>query len=564
MKYTSLKNDVINILHSADSNLDLKFYDENGNITINVDDAIWGYIHDENIIIEFMTDNNPVITLWKNKDNTSDNIKDIIQRIRELAILNGVSVQIRVYNNLDQRKIYNLIKSSIIANKEDKKMNESVNNDALINTLKNIIQTAKNTKKPSDFYMSEEIKNKNYENILKEMFTEIKNLKKLSKVDLTEQFNSLLTVSNYSDLASIINNFSSNTLSVLNESINDISNICKFVKKEYLNNVPFETKKSNTLFVLENVKVYKSDIISPSDNLTKAYNKLISLSENAKTGIDLLKIIKQNKILESYNVSKHDLINVWLSKNNQPIKQKQAFIIENYLGEKIAFNENLAFGIKALAQYINNNGSKDSQICKNIVKETIKYNQISSFIIEYKDNFSVRKYIPEFKNIFKSTINKINSAGVSFDSKLFESIEEQYDYSKQLQKISDEIGISHPALKYLAIEEAKKEFYNNKILNEEKNNDILTLTREFKHYNATPSVVATIIVENHLNIKNLFIESTNNTLDNTTMLYNALQNNTDEISSTVASALFTIIHSNKKLAESKQNFVNTLLKYCKK
>ena len=73
MKYTTLKEDIINILHSSDFNLDLKFYDENGNTTINVDDASWGYIHNENMIIEFMTDENPTIVIWKDKTNINNN-----------------------------------------------------------------------------------------------------------------------------------------------------------------------------------------------------------------------------------------------------------------------------------------------------------------------------------------------------------------------------------------------------------------------------------------------------------------------------------------------------------
>ena len=67
MKYTSLKNDIVNILHSSDFNLSLKFYDEDGNTTLDIDDAVWGYIHNENMMIEFMTEDNPVIYLWKDK-----------------------------------------------------------------------------------------------------------------------------------------------------------------------------------------------------------------------------------------------------------------------------------------------------------------------------------------------------------------------------------------------------------------------------------------------------------------------------------------------------------------
>ena len=37
MKYTSLKNDIVNILHSSDYDLILKFYDEDGRNTLDTE-----------------------------------------------------------------------------------------------------------------------------------------------------------------------------------------------------------------------------------------------------------------------------------------------------------------------------------------------------------------------------------------------------------------------------------------------------------------------------------------------------------------------------------------------
>ena len=118
MKYTSLKNDIVNILHSSDYNLYLKFYDTDGKNTLNTDDAEWCYISNHNIMFKFMDDENPNIEIWKDNETLSDDLKHIIQRIRELSVLNGVEVQIRVYNDLNQRKIYNLIKNNIMNKKE--------------------------------------------------------------------------------------------------------------------------------------------------------------------------------------------------------------------------------------------------------------------------------------------------------------------------------------------------------------------------------------------------------------------------------------------------------------
>lgn len=566
MKYTSLKNDIVNILHSSDFNLSLKFYDEDGNTTLDIDDAVWGYIHNENMMIEFMTEDNPVIYLWKDKKNVDEKMKNIIQRMRELAILNGVSVQIRVYDNLDQRKIYNLIKSSIITdNKDDEEMNESLNmKKELVEAFKSIILTAKNTKKPSDFYMSEEIKNQNAEKILKESLYQISNLKDLNSLSNNE-LSKLLSISTYKELNEFIESLNDSTLNKLYENINNIHNINSYVKQQYINNIPFSNNENKTLFFLENVKVYKAKIKENKEDLINAYNKLISVSENAKSGLDLLKEIKKHKILETYNVSKKDLLDLWLTKNHNPIKQKYAYIIENYKGEKIAFNDKLSAGIKSIAQYINNGGDKNSQICKNIVFETIKYNNIASFIVEYKDNYSIRTYIPKFKKIFKETVEKLKSSENCFNEKIFESVEDNIDYTEYLKNLNETLGIEHSALKYLAIEEAKNNYYKTKILNEEKDNDMKILTNELRHFSPISSIISNDIIENNLNVKSSLNEcNSKNIKQIASELYEQLQDDKSKSAFVVSSALFNIIHTNNKLLESKISFLNKLLKYCNK
>lgn len=567
MKYTSLKSDIVNILRSSDSDLNLKFYDESGNTTLDTDEIHWIYIFDNNVMVEMMTDSNPTICLWKDSQTINEKMKGIIQRIRELAILNGVSVQIRVYNNLDQRKIYNLIKSSIIANnKEDEEMNESVNpNQSLVEAFKHIVQTAKNTKKPSDFYMSESIQLKNTEIMLKEMIDEIKSLNSLKNMNINESLNSLLTTSSLNDIKRIVENMDKDVVKVLCESASNIKNIGSFVKQKYLNNIPFSNDKPSSIIVLENVKVYSSKISHNKEDLVNAYNKLITVSEGAQTGMDLLRQIKKHKILETYNVAKKDLLDLWLSKDHKPIKEQRAYIIENYDGEKIAFNENVGYSIKALAQYINNGGDKDSQICQNIVMETIKYNNIADFIVQYKDNYTMRGFIPKFKKIFKECVGRLNEANNNFSTDLFEGLEETISYNTHMQVLEESMGVKHPAIKYLAIEEAKKEYNQSRIIMEEKDNDMKILTNELKHYSKFPSVIASLIISEGLNGGKMLTESVNkNSIINiASSLYSNIHEYNDEVSSVVSSALFNIIHTNKKLVESKQDFIKMLLKYSK-
>ena len=568
MKYTSLQQDIVNILSSSDNDLQLKLYDKDGNTTINGEDASWAYIFNKNIMIEFMDDENPILCFWKGRDNFDDKFKGIIQRIRELAILNGVSVQIRVYDNLDQRKIYNLIKSSIEtkakAAQEEEEMVESVNYDNLVEAFTKIISSAKAANKPSDFYLSEEMKTQNTSAILNEMFGEISSLKPLqsSSKQLSELFNRLMTATTRDEVNSILNSVPENLKNKLSESFNDINNVSTYVRQKYENNIDLGSKTNNEI-ILENVKVYKVKVKNNHENLSNAYNKLLQVSEGVLDNLNLLKVIKQNKICETYNVSRKQLLEYYLCGNNKPVKEQYAYVIENYLGEKTAFSSKLEAGIKALANYFNKGGEKDSQICKNIVAETIKYNQIADFILEYKDSYSLRNYIPRFKKIFKECVGRLNEANTNYSNALFESLEENISYNDYLSAMEEEMGISHPAIKYLAIQEAKKDYLKSRMIMESEDKDMKVLTDELKHYSNYPSAIASFIISEGLNVKVDENANKNNIKTIATKLYESTSKENTKVSNTVTSSLFNIIHTNKKLVESKVDYVNTLIKYCK-
>ena len=571
MKYTSLQQDIVNILSSSDNELQLKLYDNEGNTTINSEDAAWAYIFNKNIMIEFMDDDNPVLCFWKGRDNFDDKFKNIIQRIRELAILNGVSVQIRVYDNLDQRKIYNLIKSSIEtkakAAEEEEEMTESYNpSNDLTEAFTKLISSAKLANKASDFYLSEEMKSQNTSAILNEMFGELLLLKPLksSSQQLSELFNRLMTATSRAEVDKILSETPSNIINKLSESVNDINGVSSFIRQRYENNVDLGNKTNNIL-ILENVKVYKVKVKNNHENLSNAYNKLLQVSEGVLDNLNLLKVIKQNNICEDFNVSKKQLLEYYLCGNNKPVNEKYAFVIENYLGEKIAFNEKLEAGIKALANYFNKGGEKDSQICKNIVAETIKYNQLADFILEYKDNYSVRGFIPKFKKIFKECAGRLNEANTNYSNALFESIEENIPYNDYMEKYEEQIGVKHPAIKYLAIQEAKKDYIKSRMIMESEDKDMEILTNELRHYSNYPSAIASYIVGNGIKTKTEINETVNknNLTKVASSLYTDISKNDDKVSNAVSSALFCIVHTNKHLVESKLDFMRTLIKYSK-
>jgi hypothetical protein len=568
MKYTSLKNDIVNILHSSDYDLYLKFYDEDGRNTLDTEKSEWCYISNYNIMIKFMNDENSVIQIWKDKNTLDENMKHIIQRIRELSGLNGVQVQIRIYDDLNQRKIYNLIKNDILKQRESEDMDESVNNDdkVLIETLYNIVNTAKDTKRPSDFYISEAMQLENTRKIFSEIIKEISYLNAFKNTSISETLKPLMSLKTLDEVKEFSKSIKNSE--IIKENANNIKNIASFVKKEYLNNGDFIVSKPRTLFVLENVKVYTAKEKNNRENLINAYNQLLSFTQNATKGTDIIREIRNNKICETFNVSRKELVDLWLSRtNNLKIEPKKVFVVENYKGEKVIFNEAMKNGIKALAQYINNGGSRDDIICKNIMLETVKYNQISDFIKTYQDNYKVRKFLPKFKNIFSENANKLSSAYLNFNKELFESVEEEIDYTSQYQKLCKDMGVEHPAIKYLAIENAKKDAEYCSVLMEQTLSDETILTEGLKPYIQNPFTLYNIvktIMDNQIILNKTLVESVNdsNIKSVATNLYNKICFEDNIVLMPIASSLFNIMHT-KNLNESKITYLNTLIKYIK-
>jgi len=561
MKYSTLQNDIVNILHSTDYNLYLKLYDKDGNTTINVDDTKWIYINNYNIIISLMDEENPNISIWKGTNSFNENMKKILQRIRELANLNGVSVDVKVYSNLNQRKIYNLIKYTIQQlNKDDDKMNESHNIDE---SLYMLINTAHNTKKVADMYLSEDLQNVKSKSILKEMIEEILSLKSCSSLE-KNCLNGLYTIKTLSETKDFIHKLNNNTIKILSENIDNINNIVKYVKNKYTNNVEINKKKPRSLFVLENAKVYITKENSTKENLINAYNNLINCGDKLSSGTDILRAIKKNHLCERYDVNKNDLLNFWLYESNgEIIPEKRIFVIEDSNGFKYFFNEKLNFGIKALAEHINRGGSKEDLIGQNIIKETIKYNDIKDFVNTYYNAYSLRKYITKFKDMLSETIEKLTA---DFSENLFENVEENINYSEEYNTLVKEIGFEHPAIKYLAINESKIKSEYTSMLLEQVNTDSNIIFENIKPYSKNNSDCQKIIQELiETKIDNIDNNITNIDRKNGKEIAEKLFNQLNETmnSSPITSALFNIIHSKRPLNSSKIEFLKTLEKYFK-
>ena len=563
MKYTSLKTDISSIIHSSDNNFIIKFYDKDGNITLDENNAQWLYIEKENIMIEFPTDETSSITIWSSNSTLPQSFEKIIKRIRKLSVLNGVSLNTKLFNSLDRRKIYNIIKQSIIKKKEDD-MNESFN--MLSNILCETCILIRNTKKPSDFYISESMHTKNITTLLESYINVLNGISSLNNKRIKNLFKKIIVETSNDSIKTIIKAFKikcPTEYKSLCENVNTIKNIGTFIKQRFLNNI--ETKPyKNVHMVLENTIVYIAKTKSDNDNLIKAYNHLMVLSEGIKRGIDLLRVIKNNKLCETYNVSKETLLDYWLSKDisTKEITPSKLIIFENTTGDVISVSEDMKPSINLLAECINNGGNEDDLTFNSIVDETIKFNTITNLLENHLYNFKLKDYVSVIKKIYEDSYSKIKSKKLTED--LFNDIEIPYDYSKELSLIESKLGFTHPSLKYVAIEESKRKFKEQVILENMTFTDKKILKDTLSKYTSfkNASDISESIIKNGINLIRPYkakseLETCKKLLNNT---YSVDLNSNNQLQE----CLYVFSTNPATFNNTKKQFVKTIEKYIKK
>jgi hypothetical protein len=557
MKYLTFIDDVISILHSSDHNFKLKFYDVDGNLTTNTDNILWLHIDEPNIIINTPTDDNPVISLWKSNDDFGKEMKIIIQRIRELSILNGIKVQVKQFNNLDRRKIYNLIKNTIKNNKEDE-MNESVIND-LSRVLFEVSTNIRNTKKASDLYISESLHNTNIKTLIENNINSILSYKGLNDKKIKSLLSKTLLESSLNDIKNIVKVFYTKHIEEFNrlyENKDIIKNINVFNKQRYLNNIEY-TDTPNVMLFLENVKVYAVKQKNDKENLKKAYNHLISVCENVKTGIDILRVIRKHNLCETYSVSKNDLLDMWLSNSLEgKIVDKKLIVVENFKGEKILFNEEVLPSIKLISKKLNENFHSE-ELVQNIVDETIKFNHLTNLIENHLHSMGMEKYSKLLNKIYKDCSAKLNE-NVEINQNFLDPV----DYSKELSLLESSLGFKHPGLKYIALEQA--------LLNEcaiidselEKSHDIKILKECLSSINSSKKsedIASSIVNEGVFVVKE--IPSINDTNKIIKHLYNNLHSLNENVNVSISDYLFYLNNNPHKNNIKKNTFIKTIKKY---
>lgn len=547
MKFSQLNNDILNILQSSDYNLYLKLYNEDGNTVMDGDEICWCYINDNNIMIKFPTDGDKNIIIIKNSTDFDDKMKRIIKRIRRISILNGVSILVKVYNELDRRKLYNFIKSDMKKNKESNKMQESLDKGLVTKTFYKMLKTAKQTKRSEDYYISESLKAQKDLYLLKEMIKEVQLLESLKGVELSSFYKSIISCNSLKEIKNVINKTS--CLDKIYENIENINNIISFVRNRYVN-MGNDTNCGNSLFVMENVKVYTEPItLSESD---VAYCILVDKANGNVSYNNLLKVIKENNLCEKYNCDKKTLIKM-VSENKKVSTYN--FIIEDYLGNKTLVESEYKFGIKSLANYLNNGGLQNDDVYNNILSETIKYNDISSFLKKNHDSYILKEYNIKLAKILKKAIRNLTNN--NYGNIINECV--IYSYDNHYDDLVKKLGFEHPALKYLAIEETKEMIKYSKILFENNINDINILTKNLKKHVRKDGDL-TMVVENIMNRKiKLSLTEAETPIKMAKNIFEMLSFESDFSKSSIASSMFSIIHS--RMNKENEKYIQTIIKY---
>ena len=564
MKYGELKSGILSILHSDDYNFVLKLYNENGDTTLDGEEANWIYITNENIMFELPTDDNSVLCIWKEKDFNDDRLSKIIKRIREQCILNGVSLEVRLFDDLNRRKIYNLIKNSLNDKKkaeESNEMNES-KELTLSKCLFEALTKIKSIKKTSDNFISEAMMSKNTHAIMENYVKLLSSVKSLNTKHLSPLFNKVFLETSLKGIHGIVKSFQKQfpeEFETISNNTDTLRNAISFVKECYVNNREVKDYK-NVVKLLENCVVYIAEPKNDKDNLRKAYNHLISVCEGAKSGIDILRMIKKHNLCETYKISKDDLLDMWLSKScDEKIENKKFLIFESPMNNAVALPLEMKTSLSVLAENFNENGVVLTKQIQKIIDETIKYNDINNLIENYFYNPSIKKYASTLNEILKECLAQLNGGYKEED--LFEEFNNgKIDYSRELNAIQEKTGIRHPGLKYIAIKEAKDNMIkeHHKTLDKIKDENVLkegfmSITSLANAKKIAKTIVNTKITAVKPLAESDDIELPKSMIDN---VYSA----DESVKSALNDCLFYLV-SNPAKYESKKEFVSTLKKY---
>lgn len=339
MKYNTFRNDVVSILHSAEYELNLQFFDKDENVTLNINDIKWIYIKNYNIMIEIKIDedvNNYSLSIWKNNDSLTPDLNKIFKQLRHLTTINGIDMEIKVFNNLDKTKIYNMVKKEI---SKEETISENIQ-------LKKILDITNSIKDASDFYLTEQLSQGKKDIIYKVLEETIKGTYTNNSSNLFKDIDIHALCDDMKNKHSV-KELSKYHLSETQR--NELEIISKYVKNCFSNSFIPEYKE--TYKVLPNMRIYKEISTKNINNLTEAYNQLLKITNGVENANQIYFALRKHKICETYNVSRSELLNLWLSRDEQnPIKPVEMVVVEHSNGTKDIFTDSISSVLEKIVQ----------------------------------------------------------------------------------------------------------------------------------------------------------------------------------------------------------------------
>lgn len=558
MKYENFIEHIQDVLQNPEYGFKLKIYDENGNISLDGQNIKWIFIVNNNILIELMDKNSNVLNIWKDIGNNKSYITDIIKDFRKEANLNGINLKITNFNSLSREKIFELIKKnmSILKNRKNEKkeedMNIEINESKIAKTYYAIMNSIKTARKPSDAVITEGQKISRIISLLNETNNEISSLKVFENKDIKSFNSGIFLCKTLNEMIDYISKYSDkNIVKLIGENINLFKKVGKFVKNRYEKCILNPIINENALKFYENIKLYKNTI-TDIDNLASAYNELKSLIKEAKCSSDIIRILKQTKICETYNVKRRTLLNYWIenSSDANPVSSRTyiKYVAENIEGKMIELPNTSILGIRLITENLNNGGSITDECITKIIKECEVNTNLKNFINTYKEK---NEYTKIAKALFlESSIllrKKLNEFIVEY--------RERKPSEKFVKLLEGKLKTNDPSLYYISEE-----------LQNYENQDIEILEEGLKPFVSKKELnpIVQNIINNKLDFGNQINESNENATSKEllTKLYTKLcENLNDKTNLAVSSSVFYLLHKPIELNEKQIKYIDCLLKY---
>lgn len=558
MKYENFIEHIQDVLQNPEYGFKLKIYDENGNISLDGQNIKWIFIVNNNILIELMDKNSNVLNIWKDIGNNKSYITDIIKDFRKEANLNGINLKITNFNSLSREKIFELIKKnmSILKNRKNEKkeedMNIEINESKIAKTYYAIMNSIKTARKPSDAVITEGQKISRIISLLNETNNEISSLKVFENKDIKSFNSGIFLCKTLNEMIDYISKYSDkNIVKLIGENINLFKKVGKFIKNRYEKCILNPIINENALKFYENIKLYKNTI-TDIDNLASAYNELKPLIKEAKCSSDIIRILKQTKICETYNVKRRTLLNYWIenSSDANPVSSHTyiKYVAENIEGKMIELPNTSILGIRLITENLNNGGSITDECITKIIKECEVNTNLKNFINTYKEK---NEYTKIAKALFlESSIllrKKLNEFIVEY--------RERKPSEKFVKLLEGKLKTNDPSLYYISEE-----------LQNYENQDIEVLEEGLKPFVSKKELnpIVQNIINNKLDFGNQINESNENATSKEllTKLYTKLcENLNDKTNLAVSSSVFYLLHKPIELNEKQIKYIDCLLKY---